>query len=248
MNRVWLSSLLCGVCLCVGLGASKPAHAQFAVIDVNAAVQWVQQLASWYEQLNRMRMQYEELQQTRKALKDPRQFVANLANSYFERDYIRRYIPADFELAMNLRYGTSSGSAGNALYVHYLRQLAEEAGIPEVDDLKNIFANMSESTQFAYDQRLRSSQSIMAGSRTMQQNLESRLHSLEGLIDDAASSDDLQTSATINSRMTAEVGLLTAESLRLQGQMSYLQSASAQDQLNSQARAISLARWEHRGW
>ena len=248
MKRVWLPSLLCALCLGVGLGAPKPAHAQFAVIDVNAAVQWVQQLASWYQQLAAMQQQYQELQNTRRLLQDPRAFVRNLANSYFEREFVRRYIPADFELAMNLRYGETTANGGSALYTHYLRQLVEDAGIPDVDDLADLFPNMTQSAQFSYDQRLRSSQSMMAGSRTMQQNLEARLHSLESLIDDASNSADLQTSATINSRMTAEVGLLTAESLRLQGQLSYLQSASAQDELDAQARAIKLAHWEDRGW
>lgn len=228
-------------------GGLRTASAQFAVIDVNAAIQWIQQLSSWTEQLQRMRQQYDELVGMRKTLKDPRSWIGLLANSTFERQFVRRYMPADFDAAMNMRYG-GFGGIGTDPFGLALQKIVGDSKLPEVWAAFEHVRDIPDDVRWSYDTRLRGAQAAMAGSQVVHGYIDTRLSSIEGLIDSASGSSDLKESVDINTRVNAEVALLLAEALRLNSQQSFMTSAEMQQRLTAQSRSARLARWESSSW
>lgn len=75
----------------IALGATvlvAPAEAQFAVIDVAAVNQLVQQMSAWQQQLLQMRLQLLQLEQTRLALTGPRGMQGLLPLTPADRNYL----------------------------------------------------------------------------------------------------------------------------------------------------------------
>lgn len=81
----------CALAVAGAFGA-VPAHAQFAVIDVAALMQWAQQALYWQQQLVGLRAQIAEVKATRDALTGQRgmERVMTVTNA------ARNYLPADF--------------------------------------------------------------------------------------------------------------------------------------------------------
>ena len=227
--------------------AGTAASAQWAVVDVPHTIETIighsAQLAKWADQLQKMQQQYQQLQRTYDTLKNPRAYIRTLANNALHQQ-IRGYMPADFGSAMNTRYFGPSGDP----YASALTTIVGQYGIPEWWSAFEGVQRFSSAQRLGYDNKLRSSQAMMAGSLIAQRNLTTRFSAVAELIESAASADDLKASVDTSSRVQAEVAYLMIESLRLQSQNAYLASNDAQRDTAAQSRALQMSRWRNRSW
>jgi len=225
---------------------SFPVNAQWAVVDVPHTIEsiigWSMQAAKWADQLEKIAAQYTQLQRTYDTMKNPRAYIRNLAMSALDRQ-ARRYMPANFDEAMSRRYLNSPDP-----FTSRLRSVMGQYQLREWWEAYNGLPRYTAGQTKSYDNKLRAAQTMMAGSLLTQEHVETRLASVEGLIDAAASADDLKASVDTGSRMTGEVAHLMVENLRMQAQAAYLSSNEAQREIDSEYRALRMSRWRDRSW
>ncbi len=237
------------------LALSATAHAQWIVNDPVNLVENAAQVEQAIQQNVQMIKDYTQM------LKDYQQMVKHyktvigsrgmslLNNSGFERDFIRRYMPSDFDLAMNLRYGGST-TGGTGKFQQYLNTLVQRYKLPEVGPAFERVIGASQTFKNVYDDRLRASQAVLAATKTAQLNLTSRLGAIEGILDSSESggsgdeTNDLKRAVDLNTRMVAENAFLQAELIRLMSQNVSLKGLNDQEDLARQADRQSLINYE----
>src|SRR5688572_13489870 len=91
------------MCIAIGLGISPIAHAQWAVVDVGAIAQLVQQVNTMRQQLETTRDQLQQSRQTLDSMRGGRGMERLLAGT------ARNYLPPDWQQLAAVLDQTSAG-------------------------------------------------------------------------------------------------------------------------------------------
>jgi hypothetical protein len=209
-------------------------------------VQEIKQSAQLVQNYTQMLKDYQQMLKDYKAIIGSRG-MSLIRNSTFEHSYIRRYMPADFNLAMNMRYSLS-GSGGTSRYQQSLKSLVHRYLQSEVWPAFQYATHANSTTKNIYDDRLRASQASMASSQTAQYNIDQRLSSIEDILQTSETaandeSNDLKRSVDLNTRMVAETAFIQAELIRLMSQQINLTGLQDQEDLSRQSRRQVLLQY-----
>jgi type IV secretion system protein VirB5 len=207
-----------------GLGAIRPAHAQFAVIDVASIVQLVQQVQELEQQVETARSQLSQAQAEYAAMTGGRGMQQLLSGTQ------RNYLPTDWT-SLSQTLGGASGSYPTL-----------------ASDLKSLVASNSvltpgqvgalTATQQSQLLAARQSPALMqALSRTALANSSDRFTSLQQLISAIGSASDQKAALDLGTRIAAEQAMLQNENTKLQGlyQVAQSQELARRQQVREQA-------------
>jgi type IV secretion system protein VirB5 len=202
----------------IGLGAASTASAQFAVIDVGAIANLVQQLQTMRQQLDTTHAQLTQARQTLEAMRGGRGMERLLAGT------VRNYLPPswpELESAVNetsTAYGALASQfqalvRANAVLSPQALALLSERDRRELEAARRSAALMQVTTR----------QALVASS--------DRFNSLQRLIDAIPSAEDQKAVLDLQARIAAEQGMLMNEQIKL---TMLNQAAQAEEQARKQ--------------
>jgi type IV secretion system protein VirB5 len=221
MSKTLFSVLLLGVLGFVGV---RPAHAQFAVIDVASIVQLIQEVQELEQQVQTAQSQLAQAQSEYAALTGPRGMEQLLSGT------VRNYLPTDWaQVAQAL-----GGSAGSyPLLASSLQSLIASNAVLTASQIGAL-----SSTQQAQLLSARQSPALLqALSRTALSNSSDRFASLQQLISAIGSATDPKGALDLGTRIAAEQAMLQNEQTKLEGlyQIAQSQELARQQQAREQA-------------
>lgn len=192
------------LCLILVFGSTGVAEATMPVIDVAAIAQLFQQIMAWDEQLQGMRAQLSQLQQTTSALTGPRgmEQVLRLTPA------ARNYLPTEWTALANLSAG--GNGAGQLLAQAARVQREANAVLPAAamtrlpPSLQSLL--LSERDAVAVSQ---------VTTRAAYAQSSDRFSTLSTLIDEIRAAPDAKAIAELQSRIEAEQAMLANESIKL---------------------------------
>jgi type IV secretion system protein VirB5 len=212
----------------LGLGVATPSQAQFAVIDVGAITQLIQEVNYWKQQIQAMSSQISQLQSTYNAMTGNR----GMQNLLPLTPLARNYLPPDWQGLLAALNGLS-GSYG-ALSVQLNASLAANAILTPAQ-LSRL--SPQENAQL---QSSRNSAALMQA--TSQQALQAsgqRFASLQQLINAIPSATDQKGALDLQARIAAEQAMLQNEQTKVQTLNQALQADERARQQRAQELAIS---------
>jgi type IV secretion system protein VirB5 len=214
-------------CSIIALMAIMPAaHAQFAVIDVQAVVQLIQQIEVMREQLTTAQEQLTQAQEEYAAITGGRQMEELL------RGVERNYLPQNWEeLAASLR---SVQSAYGALSADMQRALDANAVLTSAQ-LGRFSANELEDLEAT--RRITAMAQALA--RRALRTTSERFRSLQDLIDAIARAGDQKAILDLQARIGAEATMLANEQTKLEVLERAAQAEAAAQQQRLLERAIA---------
>lgn len=208
-----------------------PAHAQWAVVDVFAQVQWPTQIRTMIEQYNTLRAQYEKLREQVIEATRTNQYITGatgkawLLNGVIEQAE-RRWLPASWQdvIAMQ-KIGLNPGRYADRLkwYEERLKSIDAKIIVPGMPGHR---ANWS------YQLSNEHTRAAFAAAEALFDQLDKRLRNIEALNEQIEGADSLKQAVDLNSRMLAEQSFISIELARLQS-MQLMLLASAQNGSNS---------------
>jgi type IV secretion system protein VirB5 len=208
----------------LGFGAIRPAHAQFAVIDVASIAQLIQEYQTLQQQLSTAQNQLSQLQTEYASITGTRGMQNLLSGTN------RNYLPTDWtQISQAL-----SGTAGSypALNSSLKSITASNAVLTS--------SQVSALTPTQQGQLAAARQSpalLQALSRTALSNSSDRFASLQQLISAIGSATDQKGALDLSTRIAAEQAMLENENTKLQGlyQVAQSQEWARQQQVREQA-------------
>jgi type IV secretion system protein VirB5 len=221
MSKTLLSVLLLGV---LGFAGIRPAHAQFAVIDVASIVQLIQEVQELEQQVQTAQSQLAQAQSEYAALTGPRgmqQLLSGIA---------RNYLPTDWAQVAQALNGSAGGYPALASSLQSLISSNAVLTASQIGALS--------STQQAQLLAARQSPALLqALSRTALSNSSDRFASLQQLISAIGSATDPKGALDLSTRIAAEQAMLQNEQTKLQGlyQVAQSQELARQQQVREQA-------------
>ena len=199
MGRRMILACILGL---AGIGASSTASAQFAVIDVGAIANLVQQLQTMRQQLETTRDQLLQARQTLDAMRGGRGMEHLLTGT------VRNYLPSswqEFEAAVN-----QTTAAYGALSMQFQALVRENAVLgPEV------LARLSQRDRFELEAARRSAAIMQATTRQALGTSGDRFNSLQQLIDAIPGASDQKAILDLQARIAAEQAMLMNEQIKL---------------------------------
>ena len=210
---------------------AMPAYAQYAVVDVNAQVQWPTQIRTMVEQYNILKAQYEKLrQQVIEAERTNRSITgatgkAWLINGVAEQAE-RRWLPASWQdvIAMQ-KAGLNAGRYADRLKWYEERLIT-------IDDRIIVPSVLGHRANWSYQLSSEHTRAAFAAAEALFDNLDKRLRNVEALNGQIERADSLKQAIDLNSRMLAEQSFISIELARLQS-MQLMLLATAQNGSNS---------------
>lgn len=206
------------------LGAVSPAQAQWAVVDVGAIAQLIEQIATLKQQLDTMRNQLEQARRQYDAMTGGRGMDSLLSGTN------RNYLPPDWqgiEAALN-------GVDGNySALTRDLRALVEANAVLTPAQL----AGLSADERAQLDAARRSVALMQATNRRALEVTSARFDSLQQLIGAISSADDQKAVLDLQARIAAEQAMLQNEEIKLR----VLYQAAQAEELARRQRANELA-------
>lgn len=206
------------------LGAASPAHAQWAVVDVGAITQLMQQVATLREQLETARNQLNQARQQYESMNGRRGMEQLLAGT------VRNYLPPDWqalERALNGMEGNYSALAGE------LAAMIEANAVLMPDQL----APLSNQERQQLEAARKSAALLQVTSRQALEASSTRFASLQQLINAISTAEDPKAVQDLQARISAEQAMLQNEHTKL---MVLYQAAQAEE-LARRQRANELA-------
>ena len=221
MSRTLYITVLVGM---LALTSVRPAHAQFAVIDVASLGQLVQEVRSLEQQVQTARSQLSQAQSEYAAITGGRGMAQLLSGT------VRNYLPTDWTQMSQVLNG-SSGS---------YPALASQLGALITANAILTPTQVSTLTASQQAQLLAARQSpalLQALSRTALSNSSDRFTTLQQLITALNSATDQKGSLDLTARIAAEQAMLQNESTKVQGlyQIAQSQEWARRQQLREQA-------------
>jgi hypothetical protein len=222
-----LSRLLAFVALLYTL----PAHAQWAVVDVFAQIQWPTQIRTMVEQYNALKAQYDQLRQQVAQATRTNQYITGssgmawVANGATEQSE-RRWLPASWQDALAMqRAGLNPGRYADLLkwYETRLQTVDPKLIVPGAPDHR---ANWS------YQLSSDNTRAALASAQTLLDQLDKRLRNIEALNAQIERAGSLKQAVDLNTRMLAEQSFISIDLARLQS-MQLMLLATAQNGTNS---------------
>lgn len=206
------------------LGAISPAHAQWAVVDVGAIAQLIEQVATLREQLDTARNQLTQAQQQYQSMTGGRGMEQLLAGT------VRNYLPPDWqalEAALNGLQGSYSGLAGQ------LDAMIDANAVLTPDQIARI--SIQERGQL--EAARKSAALLQVTSRRALEASSTRFASLQQLITAISTATDQKAVLDLQARITAEQAMLQNEQTKLM----VLYHAAQAEELARRQRASELA-------
>jgi type IV secretion system protein VirB5 len=196
-------TLSLGLLALLAFSGARPAHAQFAVIDVASIVQLVQQVQQLEQQVATARSQLAQAQSEYAAITGTRGMQQLLSGT------VRNYLPADWTQISQVM-GGASGSfptlAGDIRTLMTSNAVLTPAQV----------AGLSATEQAQLTAARRSAALLQATSRAALSNSSDRFTSLQQLIGAIGSATDQKGALDLNARIAAEQGMLQNESTKVQ--------------------------------
>lgn len=206
------------------LGATAPAQAQWAVVDVGAIAQLVQQVATLREQLETARSQLDEARRQYESMTGRRGMEQLLAGT------VRNYLPPDWralERALN-------GLEGNyAALTAQLASMIETNAVLTPDQL----TRLSNQERAQLDAARRSAALLQVTSREALEASSERFASLQQLINAIPTAEDPKAVQDLQARISAEQAMLQNEQTKLM----VLYHAAQAEELARRQRSSELA-------
>jgi type IV secretion system protein VirB5 len=199
-HRCSLMPSLVAISVCA-IGA--PAQAQFAVIDVAAVNQLVQQMSAWQQQLSSMRLQLLQMEQTRVALTGWRGMEKLLPLTAAQRNYL----PLDAA-------GIAAAAAGNGNYgglSSSINQYVSGNAVLTAQDLSQL-PPADVARLGALRQTIAMREALMSEAYARSSD---RFTTLGVLIDKIAAAPDAKAIADLQARIAAEQSMLQNESAKI---------------------------------
>lgn len=206
------------------LGAASPVQAQWAVIDVGAIAQLIEQVATLREQLETARNQLNQARQQYEAMTGRRGMEQLLAGT------VRNYLPPDWqtlERALN-------GFEGNySALTAQLATMIEANAVLTPDQL----ARLSNQERQQLESARKSAALLQVTSRRALEASSERFASLQQLINAIPTAEDPKSVQDLQARISAEQAMLQNEHAKLM----VLYHAAQAEELARRQRASELA-------
>lgn len=200
LNRAIFAVLLVGV---LAVGVSRPAHAQFAVIDVASLGQLVSEVQQLEQQVATARSQLSQAQSEYAAITGGRGMQLLLSGT------VRNYLPTSWADLSQVMGGTSASFPALAGQVNALRTANAVLTPAQV-------ASLSPTQQAQIASARQSPALLQALARTALANSSDRFASLQQLISAIGGASDQKASLDLNARIAAEEAMLHNEQTKLQ--------------------------------
>lgn len=197
MRRKWIS--VCAVGL---LGLASAAQAQFAVVDVGAIAQLIQQIQTMREQLETARSQLTQAQNTLDAMRGGRGMEQLLSGT------VRNYLPpswGDLEAAVN------QASAQYGALAAQFQALVQANAVLSPQAL----AMLSVSDRRELEAARRSAAMMQVTARQALAASSDRFESLQQLIDAIPQAEDQKAILDLQARIAVEQGMLANEQTKM---------------------------------
>ncbi len=208
----------------ISLAAAPAAHAQWAVIDVGAIAQLVQQVTTLRQQLQTAQ---DHLTQARQEFSS---ITGDRGMEQLLQDTVRNYLPADWaQLNATLQlaadsYQALSGNVQQAISANAILAPQQLAGL-------------SAATRAQLEQNRQSAALLQATSHAALANTSSRFASIQQLIDAIPRASDQKGILDLQARIQSEQGMLANEQTKLQ----VLYQAAQADELSRKQRSREQA-------
>lgn len=190
--------------LIVLLMTAIPASATMPVIDVAAIGQLIQQIMAWEQQLEGMRSQLDQLQQTKAALTGSRGMAQVLLTPLSARNYL----PADAASLRSLASTTARAAPGLqgeiAARISANSILSREGLLSLPATLRSLLES---------DRRAVAESQVLSGAAYSHSS--DRFAALSALIDRISTTPDAKAIAELQGRIEAEQAMLTNEGIKL---------------------------------
>ena len=204
----------------LAFGAIRPAAAQWAVIDVGAIAQLIQQYVTLQDQLTTARDHLEQARQEYTALTGGRGMERLLAGT------VRNYLPADYRALTDALVG-AAGAYG--AFSSSARGFLEANAVLTPEHL----ARLSPAEREHVDAMRRSTATLQALTQQALSTTSGRFDSIQQLIDAIPGATDPKAIMDLQARIQAEQGMLANDSSKLQV---LFQAVAAEDGAQHQRR------------
>jgi type IV secretion system protein VirB5 len=218
-GRGWLAA----AALCAAW--TPVAHAQWAVVDVPATIQLVQEVLTAIQQLETMKSQLQQAEQTLQSMSGGRGMAALLGGTN------RNYLPTNWNQLSGLPaggtgYGALTGSLQNQISANAVLSPEQIANLAPADQ-----------QQIAAARQWAATNQVVA--QTALSNASDRFAEMQSLIDAIPTATDQKGILDLQARISAELGMLQAEQTKLQvlAQTIQAQQASGSQQQREQVLA-----------
>lgn len=199
-----LKRRFCIACLLGLIAAAPAARAQWAVIDVPAIAQLIQEVETMREQLATARNQLESAQQAVQAMTGNRGMQALLSGTQ------RNYLPADWTQITNALNGAPSN--GYSAFSQDVRRTMAANAVLTPQRL----ASLSPADQQQIQAARQAGALQQALSHEALANASNRFAALQSLIGAISSATDQKAILDLQARISAEIGMLQNEQTKMQ--------------------------------
>jgi type IV secretion system protein VirB5 len=190
------------VCIVVGLGITPVAHAQWAVVDVGAIAQLIQQVNTMREQLETTRDQLQQARETLDSMRGGRGMEQLLSGT------ARNYLPSDWQ---QMAAVLDQANAGYGALAAELQRLISANAILTPQQI----AVLSPAERSQLESARRSAALLQALTREALSATSRRFESIQQLIDAIPRAGDQKAILDLQARIQAEQGMLQNESTKL---------------------------------
>jgi type IV secretion system protein VirB5 len=199
-SKIVMSFVLVGL---LALGGTRPAHAQFAVIDVASLAQLIQEYETLQQQLSTAENQLNQARSAYAAITGSRGMQNLLSGTN------RNYLPRNWSQLSQVMSGSSGAYPGLAANVTRIQNSNAVLTPAQV-------AALSPTEQAQLAQARQNPALLQATSRTALANSSDRFSSLQQLISTIGSATDEKASLDLTARITAEQAMEQNEQTKLQ--------------------------------
>ena len=210
------------VCLLTSLAAAQAARAQWAVIDVPAIAQLIQEVQTMQQQLATARSQLQSTQQALQAMTGNRGMQTLLGG------VTRNYLPADWTQITHALQGQSV--AGYAVFSAEVRSSITANGVLSPQRLAMLSA--SDQRQIQAERQMSALRQTLTSEALA--NTSNRFASIQSLIAAISPAADQKAILDLQARISAELGMLQNEQTKVQV---LYQATEAQEAANRQQAA-----------
>jgi type IV secretion system protein VirB5 len=206
------------------LGIVSPAHAQWAVVDVGAITQLIEQVATLREQLETARNQLTQARQQYESMTGGRGMEQLLAGT------VRNYLPPDWQALEAAVNGVQGSYAALAAQLEAIKDANAVLTPAQV-------ARISSQEREQLDAARKSAALLQVTSRRALEATSQRFASLQQLISAISTASDQKAVLDLHARITAEQAMLQNEQTKLM----VLYHAAQAEELARRQRASELA-------
>jgi type IV secretion system protein VirB5 len=212
----------------IGLTVAPPSHAQWAVVDVGAITQLIQEVNYWKQQIQGMSSQLNQLQSTYNAMTGSR----GMQNLLPQTAQQRNYLPTNWQGLMATLNGLSGSYSVLAAQLN--STLATNAILTPAQ-----LSRLSPQEQAQLQSSRNSAALMQATSQQAMQSSSQRFVTLQQLINAIPSATDQKGALDLQARIAAEQVMLQNEQTKIQTLNQALQADERARQQRAQELSIS---------